>query len=160
FVSQLDLLDHLVNAPSQRGAMQSVKLTVHGQRLVHSQIVVEVRLFRQEADRGAVGDRQWSAAESHLAPGPPQQAEHGREGRRRPGAVRTNEAEDLAVRYGEIEAVERDELPHRPVVTKVFGERIQLEDRSHLGHRRRAPPRYGDTETVCAQAVSVSRVLS
>ena len=51
--SELHLLDELADALAQRAAVQPVELAVHRQHLLHGEVVVEVRLLGQEADRGA-----------------------------------------------------------------------------------------------------------
>jgi hypothetical protein len=66
-VAELHLLDDRTDALAQRTAVQSVELAVHGQHLFHGEIVVEVRLLGQKADRRARRGAERLAAKQHGA---------------------------------------------------------------------------------------------
>src|SRR5262249_39082905 len=106
-----DLHDQLVGALLARLRVEPEEAAGEIEELAHRQVVVEVRRLGQEAAaraRGAAGAR--VAEDLRAAAGGADEAEQAPDRRRLAGAVRTEEAEDLAALHLEAHAAERLDL--------------------------------------------------
>ncbi len=134
-------LEQLVHASCAPRRLEAGEPRVEVEYLAAGQVGVEPGVLRQEADVLAERAlRHVAAQHPGLAAGRPDQPHQQLEGRRLAGAVRTDEAEDLAAAHRERQAVEHALAPHSEARAEVLDYVEDFDDVTGLSGHQTPPP--------------------